>query len=91
MFCWLLVHPLLLVGIMILGYTLLYFPDDPLIAKSMHAFKEAVTFSYVDYAVYGNWMLNVGATFLFPTWFVLWIVALNGGATPPVISLKPIE
>ncbi|XP_034236493.1 glycosylphosphatidylinositol anchor attachment 1 protein [Thrips palmi] len=75
--CWLLLQPLLLVAIMIFTYTSIYFPDDVILSKAVHAFKEALTFSYVDYAVYGNWMLSVGATFLFPTWFVLWVVVLK--------------
>lgn len=75
---WFLVQPLLLVAGIILVYTSVHFPDDAILPKAMHAFKEALTFSYVDYAVYGNWMLSVGATFLFPMWFVLWIVVLKG-------------
>lgn len=84
---WLLVQPLLLVAIIILTYTSTHFPEDPIIAKAMHAFKEALTFSFVDYAIYGNWMLSVGATFLFPTWFLLWVVVLK--RTPP--SVKTIN
>lgn len=77
---WLLVQPLLLVALLILGYTSIHFPDDPIIAKAIHAFTQALTFSFVDYAVYGNWMLSVATTFLFPTWFVLWIVVLKGNS-----------
>ena len=83
-FGWLLVQPLLLVAIIIVIFTSLHFPEDPILAKAMHAFQEALTFSFVDYAIYGNWMLSVGATFLFPTWLLLWVVVLRGN--PPTVK-----
>ena len=79
-FCWLLVQPLLLIAYLIIVYTIIIFPEDPVFAKAMHAFKEALTFSFVDFAIYGNWMLSVGAEFLLPTWFLLWFVVLKGNS-----------
>ncbi|XP_024943463.1 glycosylphosphatidylinositol anchor attachment 1 protein isoform X2 [Cephus cinctus] len=74
---WILLHPFVVASILVMGYTRLNFPGEPLMSiliKGIQATKHAFVFSVIDSMIYGNWFYNVTVAILLPNWILFWNV-----------------
>lgn len=74
---WIVLHPFVASAIVVIGYTYLNFPTDPvvsLLVRSYRANKQALVFSIVDSMIYGNWFYNVTTAVMLPIWLLFWNV-----------------
>jgi len=82
---WIMLHPFISSAIVVMGYTYLNFPTDPissLFLRSYRANKQALVFSIVDSMIYGNWFYNVATAVMLPMWMLFWNVMHSSIATP---------
>ncbi|XP_034826560.1 glycosylphosphatidylinositol anchor attachment 1 protein [Maniola hyperantus] len=71
----LLLQPLFAVSIALILYSRVLFPEEAILSmlgRGRDAAMQAVMFSIVDSMIYGNWLFNVGATIILPTWILFW-------------------
>ncbi|XP_050356076.1 glycosylphosphatidylinositol anchor attachment 1 protein [Nymphalis io] len=76
----LVLHPLFVVSLGLIMYSHVLFPEETLlsmIGRGRDAAMQAVMFSIVDSMIYGNWLFNVGATVILPTWLLFWQILCN--------------
>ncbi|XP_047540006.1 glycosylphosphatidylinositol anchor attachment 1 protein [Vanessa atalanta] len=76
----LILHPLSVVSLGLIIYSRVLFPEETLlsmIGRGRDAAMQAVMFSIVDSMIYGNWLFNVGATVILPTWLLFWQILCN--------------
>ncbi|XP_046973446.1 glycosylphosphatidylinositol anchor attachment 1 protein [Vanessa cardui] len=76
----LILHPLFVVSLGLIIYSRILFPEETLlsmIGRGRDAAMQAVMFSIVDSLIYGNWLFNVGATVILPTWLLFWQILCN--------------
>ncbi|CAH0717989.1 unnamed protein product, partial [Brenthis ino] len=76
----LLLHPLLLVVLGLTVYSRVLFPEEAFLSmasRGRDAAMQAIMFSIVDSMIYGNWLFNVAATIILPTWILFWQILCN--------------
>lgn len=74
---WLLLHPLCLLTLIVMIYTALSFPDEPileLLERGLIATRQALVYAVVDSYVYANWVFPVATAILLPNWLLFWVV-----------------
>ncbi|GFG36725.1 hypothetical protein Cfor_00879 [Coptotermes formosanus] len=74
---WLLLHPLCLLSLVVMTYTALTFPDEPvseLLERGFTATRQALVYAVVDSYVYANWVFPVATAILLPIWLQFWVV-----------------
>ncbi|CAL1688980.1 unnamed protein product [Lasius platythorax] len=82
---WILLHPFIASAIVVMGYTYLNFPTDPVVSlllRGYRANKQALVFSIVDSMIYGNWFYNVTTAVMLPIWLLFWNVMRSSAAIP---------
>ncbi|XP_077270201.1 glycosylphosphatidylinositol anchor attachment 1 isoform X1 [Temnothorax americanus] len=82
---WIMLHPFVSSAIVVMGYTYLNFPADPvssLLFRSYRANKQALVFSIVDSMIYGNWFYNIATAVMLPMWLLFWNVMRSSIAIP---------
>ncbi|XP_071642867.1 glycosylphosphatidylinositol anchor attachment 1 protein isoform X2 [Temnothorax longispinosus] len=82
---WIMLHPFVSSAIVVMGYTYLNFPADPipsLLFRSYRANKQALVFSIVDSMIYGNWFYNIATAVKLPMWLLFWNVMRSSIAIP---------
>lgn len=80
---WIMLHPFVSSAIVVMGYTYLNFPADPipsLFLRGYRANKQALVFSIVDSMIYGNWFYNIATAVMLPMWLLFWNVMRSSTA-----------
>ncbi|KAI5641223.1 gaa1-like, GPI transamidase component domain-containing protein [Phthorimaea operculella] len=70
-----LLHPLCIVTLSTILYSKHLVPEESIsmtFVRGRDAAIQAIMFSIVDSLIYGNWLFNVMATVVFPTWIIFW-------------------
>ncbi|CAG5008651.1 unnamed protein product [Parnassius apollo] len=76
----LLLQPLCLLSLCTIAYSRVLFPEEGLwkmVIRGKDAALQTVMFSIVDSLIYGNWLYNVAASILLPTWIIFWQILCN--------------
>uniref|UniRef100_A0A1B6GEY6 GPI-anchor transamidase component GPAA1 n=1 Tax=Cuerna arida TaxID=1464854 RepID=A0A1B6GEY6_9HEMI len=77
---WLLYHPLVVLGGVVLVSTMLKFPESSgfeILTRALSATKHALVLACVDHLVYGNVVFAIGLVFMLPIWLLIWTVCLS--------------
>ncbi|XP_055370810.1 glycosylphosphatidylinositol anchor attachment 1 protein [Condylostylus longicornis] len=83
-----LLHPLLITYGVVFVLTLFSFKElnlTDILIRAATATADALTYSIVDWMIYGNWLFAVNTLVLYPAWILFWIISLS---KLPVVKLK---